>query len=45
VAAAPVQRVYLERERHRVEALLAANLLGMYFVLVESHFPVEIPLA
>jgi len=45
VAAALVQRVDLEQERHWAEALLAANLLEMDFVLVESHYPAEVQLA
>jgi len=44
-AAALAQRVYLERERHQAEALLAANLREMDFVLVDSHYPVEVPFA
>ncbi len=44
-AAELVQRVYLERERHQAEALLAANLREMDFVLVDSHYPVEVLLA
>jgi len=44
-AAAPVQRVYLERERHQAEALLAANLREMDFVLVDSHYPDGVPFA
>jgi hypothetical protein len=40
-----VQRVYLEREKHQAEALLAANLRKMDFVLVDSHSPVGGPFA
>jgi len=45
VAAALGQKVYLERERHQAEALLAANLQEINFVLFDSHYPVEVPLA
>jgi hypothetical protein len=44
-AVALVQRVYLERERHRAETLLAANLLEMNFVLDDNHYPVGVPFA
>jgi len=44
VVVALVQKVYLERERQRAEALLAANLQEINFVLFDSHYPVEMPL-
>ncbi len=44
-AAELVQRVYLERERHQAEALLAANLREMGSVLDDSYYPVEVLLA
>jgi len=44
-AAALVQRVYLEQERYWAEALLAANLQEMDFVLVDSYYPVGVPFA
>jgi hypothetical protein len=44
-AAELVQRVYLERERHQTEALLAANLQEMGSVLDDSYCLVEVLLA